>query len=104
MPRPFSHPALDDITIDGILYALSDPDRRDILFAVMGCQGVNCSATCKTLPPSTISFHHKVLREAGLIRSEKRGVEVINTSRKAEIESRFPGLLHSIFQHHKPKV
>ena len=103
MARPFQHPAVKDITIDAILYALSDPDRRDILFTIMGCNGVNCVDSCRKLPPSTLSFHYKVLREAGLIRSEKKGVEVINTGRKEEIEKRFPGLLHSIFLHHKAK-
>jgi len=37
-----------------------------------------------------------VLREAGLIRSERVGVEMHNTSRCAEVEERFPGLLQPI--------
>ena len=48
-------------------------------------------------------FHHgKLLRDAGLIRSEKVGVEVINSLRKADIDKRFPGLLEAIFRSHKP--
>ena len=101
MARPFHHPAAEDISIDGILYALSDPSRRDILFNLMGCEGMNCGQACEGLPPSTVSFHFTVLREAGLIHSEKKGVQVVNTARKAEIDERFPGLLHSIFQHHR---
>ena len=101
MARVFHHPALKEITLDGILHAMSDPVRRNILFKLSGCEGMNCSEACEALPPSTISFHYRILREAGLIRSEKRGVEVINTSRKPEIEQRFPGLLHALFQHHK---
>ncbi|MDE1152513.1 MAG: helix-turn-helix domain-containing protein [Micavibrio sp.] len=104
MSRPFSHPAAADITIDGILHALSDSVRRDIIFKLMGCDkehGMNCSESCEGLSPSSISFHHKVLRDAGLIRSEKKGVEVINVARKAEIDEYFPGLLHTIFLTHK---
>lgn len=107
MARPFYHPPPKDVTLDGVLHALSDPARRKILFKLMGCEGLSCSKSCDKMPPSTISFHYQILREAGLIRSAKKGVEVINTARKAEIEKRFPGLLHTIFQHHKagkPKI
>lgn len=98
------HPAAKDITIDGLLYALSDRIRRDIVFRLLGCDkkhGLNCSESCEGLSPSTISFHHKILREAGLIYSEKKGVEVINVVRRDEIEQHFPGLIDTIFNYHK---
>lgn len=104
MARPFIHPDVKDISIDGVLYALSDRIRRDIIFKLMGCDkkhGLNCSESCEGLSPSTISFHHKILREAGLIRSEKRGVEVINQARREDIDKRFPGLIDTVFQYHK---
>jgi DNA-binding transcriptional ArsR family regulator len=101
MARPLYHPQPSDITLDHVLHALADPMRRKILFRIMGCDGMNCGSSCDELPPSTLSFHTRILREAGLIRSEKKGVEVINVARKAEIEKRFPGLLHTVFQHHK---
>lgn len=50
----------------------------------------------KAIPKSTLSQHFKSLREAGLIRGERRGVEMHNTSRCAELEKRFPGLLAAI--------
>lgn len=101
MARPLPHPATRDITLDGVLHALSDPVRRGILFRLLGCDGMSCSAACEELPKSTISFHYRVLREAGLIRCEKRGVELICTGRKDDIEQRFPGLLHAVFLQHK---
>lgn len=102
MTRPFTHPAARDITLDGLLHALSDPERRKIVGNLLGCDGMRCNKACADLPPSTISFHYKVLRDAGLIRSEKKGIEVINTLREAEVEKRFPGLLCAILGHHKP--
>jgi DNA-binding transcriptional ArsR family regulator len=104
MPRTFAHPATKDLSIDGVLHALSDPVRRNIVAKLLACgdDGMSCSKACDELSPSTISFHHKVLREAGLIRSEKVGVAVINSLRKDDLEKRFPGLLKSIFQHHRP--
>jgi DNA-binding transcriptional ArsR family regulator len=54
----------------------------------------------KAIPKSTLSQHFRALREAGLIRGERRGVEMHNTSRCAEIEERFPGLLRTIINAH----
>jgi len=36
------------------------------------------------------------LREAGLIRGERQGVEMRNHSRCQEVEERFPGLVRAI--------
>jgi DNA-binding transcriptional ArsR family regulator len=47
-----------------------------------------------------LSEHFRALREAGLIRGERRGVEMYNTSRCAEVERRFPGLLRAIVNAH----
>jgi DNA-binding transcriptional ArsR family regulator len=99
--KPLVHPALDSITVEGILHALSDPTRVEI-FSQIAASG--CAATCssfltvkaKAVPKSTLSQHFKVLREAGLIRSERVGVEIRNTSRCAEVDTRFPGLLRAI--------
>ena len=102
MARSFIHPSPKDFTIDAILYALSDPIRREIVVKLYSCEGMSCSkASCTSLSPSTISFHHKILRESGLIQSEKVGVEVINSLRADEINKRFPGLLDSILKNHK---
>jgi DNA-binding transcriptional ArsR family regulator len=101
MARSFNHPAACDISLDNVLHALSDPMRRHIVQKLMGSESMSCIQACATLPPSTISFHHKILREAGLIRSEKKGVEVINTLRRADLDQRFPGLLDAVFPRQK---
>jgi DNA-binding transcriptional ArsR family regulator len=99
--KPLVHPALEDITVEGILHALSDPTRVEIFsrIADSGCSS-NCSTFLtvgeKAVPKSTLSQHFKVLRDAGLVRSERVGVEMQNRSRCAEIEQRFPGLLSAI--------
>lgn len=104
--RALVHPAIDDISVEGILHALSDPARAAIFAGVRGSQGApSCSEFLsigeQPIPKSTLSQHFKALREAGLIRSERAGVEMHNTSRCAEIEQRFPGLLASIMKAHK---
>jgi DNA-binding transcriptional ArsR family regulator len=95
------HPAIEEVTVEGILHALSDPVRVAIYADIVGSA---CSQTCshflevnnKDIPKSTLSLHFKILREAGLIRGERRGVEMLNTSRCGEIDKRFPGLIRSI--------
>jgi DNA-binding transcriptional ArsR family regulator len=103
--RPLFHPSVEDITVEGILHALSDPVRVAIYADIVGQA---CSHSCsaflmvnhKAIPKSTLSQHFKALREAGLIRGERHGVEVHNTSRCAEIEQRFPGLIRAIVSAH----
>lgn len=98
MQRPFVHPAIEDVTLESILYALADPARLEIVrkLTAGGC-GMNCSSAApEHLPKSTQSHHYQVLREAGLIRSERRGTEVVNTLRCEEIGTRFPGLIPAI--------
>lgn len=103
--RPLFHPSIEDISVEGILHALSDPVRAAI-FADIVAQ--DCSQNCSTfltvsdkaIPKSTLSQHFRALREAGLVRGERRGVEVHNVSRCAEIEGRFPGLLLAIVNAH----
>lgn len=69
------------------------------------CIGLNfIEVNEKTVPKSTLSQHFRALREAGLIRGERRGVEMHNTSRCAEIEGHFPGLLGAIFSAHQAQA
>ncbi|MCJ2082049.1 ArsR/SmtB family transcription factor [Methylobacterium sp. J-090] len=99
--RPLIHPAIEDVRPDAILHALSDPNRAAIFANIMraGCVEA-CSAVSalgdRVIPKSSLSNHFKVLREAGLIRSERRGVEMRNHSRWTEVDARFPGLLAAI--------
>jgi DNA-binding transcriptional ArsR family regulator len=100
MQRPFVHPPIDDVPLESVLYALADPARLAIVQALTegGCP-LNCSAAApERLPKSTMSHHYQVLREAGLIRSERRGTEVVNTLRCEEMEGRFPGLIPAVLR------
>jgi DNA-binding transcriptional ArsR family regulator len=103
--RPLFHPSIEDVSVEAILHALSDPIRVAIFAEIVGSEcSRNCSnflnVTEKDIPKSTLSQHFKVLREAGLIRGERRGVEMHNTSRCAEIDRRFPGLIAAIVNAH----
>lgn len=97
----FFHPSRDDITLTGVLGALGDHTRLAIVRRLaLAEQGLNCSraAVCPDVPKSTLSNHFRVLREAGVVRMVKRGVENINTVRREDLDARFPGLLDRILE------
>lgn len=95
--RPIAHPTLSEITLPYVLYALSDPIRLEIVRRLkesgseLSCQ----DATGTELPKSTMSFHFKALREAGLIRTRQAGRTKLNEIHPG-FEKRFPGLLKVI--------
>ncbi len=65
MREPY-HPARDEITLPGVLYALSDPLRLEIVASLSANGEKSCSAFGVEVPKSTLSHHLKVLREAGV--------------------------------------
>ncbi|MDD5577850.1 MAG: helix-turn-helix domain-containing protein [Methylobacter sp.] len=97
------HPQVEEITVEGILHAFSDPVRIEI-FANLAT--AECAKNCSTflniqkriLPKSTLSMHFRILREAGLIRSERKGVELINSTRCEELQDRFGPMIRAIVE------
>ena len=82
-------------------HALSDPVRVQILKEII-CS--NSPKTCsdflnmpdRVIPKSTLSQHFRILREAGLIRSERSGVALKNTPRCQELQPRFGRMIAEI--------
>ena len=104
--RPLFHPSIEAVTVEGILHALSEPIRLQIYMEIASAE---CPQICsqflsikgRELPKSTLSQHFKILREAGLIRSERQGVELRNVTRCKELKARFGGLIGSIIEAYK---
>src|ERR1700746_1536619 len=93
--RPLFHPSLEDITVEGILHALSDPVRAAIYADIVAQE---CSHNCsmfltvsdKAIPKSTLSQHFRALREAGVPPGERRGGGRKNTLPRGALEERLP--------------
>ncbi len=94
--RPFKHPATSELSLERVLYALSDSIRLDIVRQLARVDAATCGELDGGRPKSTVSHHFKVLREAGLVFTENNGTVHINRLRRADIESRFPGLLAAV--------
>lgn len=99
--RPLHHPAMSEVTVESILYALSDPVRVQIYMQLAKAE---CPKSCSTflnvkdvaLAKSTLSHHFRVLREAGLITSERKGVELHNRTRCPELKKKFGPMIEAI--------
>jgi DNA-binding transcriptional ArsR family regulator len=96
------HPAKEQISLPHVLFALSDPTRLQIVKGIAQHDQVNCCDIKLDLSKSTASRHFKVLREAGIIRMEPRGVVCLNSLRRQELDELFPGLLDSVLQAVEP--
>lgn len=97
--RNFPHPKLDEVELPDLLFALSDPTRLNIIAMLADGAEHSAGEVAGGIPKSTMSHHLKILREAGLTRTEPDGMRCRITLRRAEVERRFPGMLDAILQH-----
>jgi len=98
MPRTLHHPPTETLELTGVLHALSDPVRLQIVRALAadgGCER-HCGAFSLTVTKSTRTHHFRVLRENGVIEQRAEGTAVVNRLRREELDGRFPGLLESV--------
>src|SRR5690242_5263002 len=86
--------------------ALADPTRVRMLRLMQANEEVACAALEVTfaLTKSTISYHVRVLRHAGLIRVRKTGKFYHYALMRDEIERHFPGLLALLAATEMPQV
>jgi len=94
--RELFHPEAADISLDAILGALSDPIRRDVLRRIASEGALYCGDLSYDVVKSTMSHHFRVLRESGLMHTEREGKHRRITRRDDAIEQRFPGLLAAV--------
>lgn len=96
--RPIYHPDCKDITIEGVLYALGDPIRLEIVKRLAQEAEIPCSALDLPVAKSTLSHHFKILREAGVITCRKQGTQHLNSLRQQELQAKFPDLLDTVLK------
>ena len=90
-------PRRDDIRLEAVFHALSDPVRLQIVraLAVSG-EARACGTLGLAVSKSTASHHFRVLREAGVISQREDGRKRLNELRREDLEARFPGLLATV--------
>lgn len=97
--RLLYHPDKKDISLAGVLYALGDPVRLEIVRRLAEKGELPCCAALEAqVAKSTLSHHFKVLREAGVLYCRKEGTQHMNSLRRDILDDRFPGLLETVLQ------
>ena len=77
-----------------LLQALADPVRLEIVRQLAACDDAVCACdfvSCCTVSQPTISHHLKVLRDAGVVTSQRRGTNIVYTL-AADFEERWSAI------------
>uniref|UniRef100_A0AAU3GW75 ArsR family transcriptional regulator n=1 Tax=Streptomyces sp. NBC_01401 TaxID=2903854 RepID=A0AAU3GW75_9ACTN len=95
--RITDHLAAEDIALQGVLDALTDPVRRSIVRQLADAEsGMACGTFDINVTRSTSTHHFKVLRRAGILRQEYEGTVKTNSLRRTDLDRALPGLLDAI--------
>ncbi|MEU6668395.1 helix-turn-helix transcriptional regulator [Streptomyces sp. NPDC046727] len=95
--RTLPHPDLEQIRLESVLHALSDPMRMQIVRELAAREvELTCSQFELPVTKSTTTHHFRVLRESGVIRQVYRGTAKMNGLRRDDLDGLFPGLLDSL--------
>lgn len=92
------HPDREAISLSDVLYALSDPIRLRVAGTLSVCGDSPCGALGLDVAKSNMSYHFRILREAGIIRQRSEGTQRINCLRRDDLDARFPGLLDAVLR------
>jgi DNA-binding transcriptional ArsR family regulator len=91
------HPRTEDIELPALLHALSDPQRlRIVRLLAEDSAPRRCGSFGLDITKSTLTHHFRVLREAGVIEQQIDGTAKLNSLRREDLDSRFPGLLDAV--------
>lgn len=94
--RVYRHPSKRRFSLPAILFALSDETRLAIVAALIDGAERTVDELRSDISKSTMSYHTRVLREAGLTRTRSEGIRCFVSLRRADVEERFPRLLDVI--------
>lgn len=94
--RLICHPDRNDISLPGVLYALGDPVRLEIVKRLAENGELTCAALEVPIAKSTLSHHFRVLRESGVLYCRREGTQHFNSLRRQDLDALFPGLLDTV--------
>ncbi|MGW0484131.1 MULTISPECIES: ArsR/SmtB family transcription factor [Nonomuraea] len=95
-PRTYEHPAIDEIAIPRVLFALSEPLRLNMVRMLAERGEVDSIDLGPDLPRSTLTHHTSLLRESGVVFVRAEGRKCMIRLRDEDLEARFPGLLGTV--------
>jgi DNA-binding transcriptional ArsR family regulator len=89
------HPPATALDLATIMRTVGDPMRLEIVRILGDDRPRVCNELSSALgiPPSTGSYHLRLLREAGVTRTRAKGTLREISLRRDDLEERFPGLV-----------
>ncbi len=89
------HPPAEVLDLATILRTIGDPVRLEIVRLLADGRPRLCGeiSSALHLPPSTSSYHLRLLREAGVTRTRAEGTLRLISLRRSDLHERFPGLV-----------
>jgi DNA-binding transcriptional ArsR family regulator len=96
MSAAVDEPPVDEMTLAGVMAALSDPVRVAIVRRLAGEGECTCGTFELGVSKATRSHHLRVLREAGLTHTRAEGTHRYVSLRREDVDGRFPGLLSAV--------
>src|SRR5258707_7996879 len=92
--EPIYHPETDQLQLSLVMAALSDPLRLAIVRRLAAsASGIACSGLGDNAYKTKLSYHLRILREAGVTRTRAEGTTRLVSLRRDDLETRFPGLI-----------
>lgn len=90
-------PSREELKLEAVLHALSDPQRLTIVRSLAEDPTPRpCGSFGLDVSKSTKTHHFRVLRESGLITQEVQGTSRLSSLRREDLDARFPGLLDAV--------
>lgn len=89
------HPPTAALELATVMRVVGDPVRLQAVRLLSDGRPRVCGEISDALglPPSTNSYHLRLLRDAGVIRSRPQGTLRLITLRREDLDERFPGLV-----------
>jgi DNA-binding transcriptional ArsR family regulator len=90
------HPDCSALRIEDVLAALNHPARLRVVRTLAANQEMTCQAILPDMTKSSASHHWRLLRESGIVEQRRQGRYLYMRLRRADLDSRFPGLLDAV--------
>ncbi len=107
LPAPLPEPPVEALRLERVLGALADSLRLTIVRKLL-LEAEEYDHPCSWFgfdrPKSSLSYHFKALREAGVLRQRQYGLERRSRVRAEDLDQRFPGLLDLVVDWRPPET
>ena len=95
-PRTYHHPETDEITLARVLAALRDPTRLEMIRRLADGGEHDSLELADDLPRSTLTYHTRMLRDAGVTWTRSEGRACLIRLRSEDLDQLFPGVLAAV--------